>query len=163
MSSLKERENDSYLEILEAEDINIKNMKEKVKAEHLSRTRKVLESKLKSGNLLKAINTWAVSDLHYSSAFIDWSKEEISEIDRTRKLLTMHKAHHPKTMQIGYTSKKRRQRAYQHRGMCRGCNSRSSPLCPEYSGKAHRCSIEITRGTRSNRAFKDKENKRLEE
>ena len=33
----------------------------------------------------------------YSAAFIDWKKEEISEIDGGyRKLLTLHKAHHPK-------------------------------------------------------------------
>ena len=33
----------------------------------------------------------------YSAAFIDWKKEEVSKIDRrTPKLLTMHKAHHPK-------------------------------------------------------------------
>ena len=71
-------------------------MNEKVRAEYLRHTRKVLESKLNSGNLFKAINTWTVSLFCYSAAFIGWTKEEISEIDRTCKLLTMHKAHHPK-------------------------------------------------------------------
>ena len=71
-------------------------MKEKVKAEYLRRTRKILESKLNSGNLFKVINTGAVSLLRYSTAFIDWTKEEALEIDRTRKLLTTHKTHHPK-------------------------------------------------------------------
>ena len=34
---------------------------------------------------------------HYSAAFIDWTRKEISETDRrTHKLLTMHKAHHLK-------------------------------------------------------------------
>ena len=95
ISSLKGGENYKYLGILETEDT--KKMKEKVKAEYLRRTRKVLESKLNSGNIFKAINTWAVSHFRYSDAFIDWIKEEISIIDgRTRKLLTMHKAHHPK-------------------------------------------------------------------
>ena len=70
------RENYKYLGILEAEYINTKKMKEKVKAEYLRRTRKVLESKLSSGNLFKAINTWAVSLFCYSAAFIDWTKEE---------------------------------------------------------------------------------------
>ena len=97
ISSLKEDENNKYLGILEAEEKNTKKMKEKVKAEYLRRTRKVLESKLDSGNLFKAINTWAVSEFRYSAAFIDWAKEEISEIDRrTPKLLTMYMAHHPK-------------------------------------------------------------------
>ena len=61
--SLKEGENYKYLGILEVEDINIKKMKEKVKAEYLRHTRKVLESKLDGGNLFKAINTWTMSFL----------------------------------------------------------------------------------------------------
>ena len=48
ISSLKEGENCKYLGILEAEDIKIKKMKEKVKAEYLRRTRKVLELKFNS-------------------------------------------------------------------------------------------------------------------
>ena len=71
ISSLKEGENNRYLGILEAEEKNTKQMKEKVKAKYLRRTRKVLESKLDSGNLFKAINTWAVSVFRYSAAFID--------------------------------------------------------------------------------------------
>ena len=72
-------------------------MKEKLKTEYLRRTRKVLESKLNSGNLSKAIKTCTVPLFCYSTTFVDWAKEEISETDtRTRKLLTMHKAHHPK-------------------------------------------------------------------
>ena len=87
ISSLKESDNCKYQEILEAEDINTKNMKGKVKAECLRHTRIVLESKLYSGNPFKTINTWAVSLFRYSAAFIDWTKEQISEIDRmTHKL-----------------------------------------------------------------------------
>ena len=72
-------------------------MKDKVSKEYLRRVRKKLESKLNSGNLIKAINTWAVSLFRYTAAIIDWRKEEIMKLDqRTRKLLTMHKAHHPK-------------------------------------------------------------------
>ena len=52
--------------------MNTKKMKEKVKAEYLRRTRNVLESKLNSGYLFKAINTWAVSSFHYFTEFIDW-------------------------------------------------------------------------------------------
>ena len=85
--SLKEGENYKYLEILEAKEINSKKMKKKVKAEYLRLTRKVLYLILNSGNLFEAINTWAVSLYRYPAAFIDWPKEQISEIDRrTRKL-----------------------------------------------------------------------------
>ena len=57
ISSLKEGENYKYLGIVEAEDINTKKMKEKVKAEYLRCTRKVLKSKLNSGNIFKAITS----------------------------------------------------------------------------------------------------------
>ena len=64
---------------------------------HIRRTRKVLESTLNSGNLFKVINTWAVFLFRFAAAFIDWAMMKISETyKRTRKLLTMHKAHHPK-------------------------------------------------------------------
>ena len=69
-----------------------------VKKEYLRRVRKVLESKLNGGNLIKAINTWAVSLLRYSAAFIDWNMAELEKLDRrTRKLMTMHGALHPKS------------------------------------------------------------------
>ena len=71
ISSLKEGESYKYLGTLEAEDINTKKTKEKVETEYLRRTRKILESKLNSGNLFKAINTWAVFFFRYSAAFID--------------------------------------------------------------------------------------------
>ena len=57
ISSLKDGESYKYLETLEAEDINTKKTKEKVETEYLRRTRKILESKLNSRNLFKAINT----------------------------------------------------------------------------------------------------------
>ena len=51
-----------------------------------------------------------MSLFRYSAAFIDWTKEEISEIDRgTRKLLTMYKVHHPKAMYNGRTSKEKKE------------------------------------------------------
>ena len=74
-----------------------KKIKEKVKTEHLRRTKNVLGSILNSGNFFKAINTWTVSLFRYSAVFIDWKMEEISENNkRTRKLLTRHRAHHHK-------------------------------------------------------------------
>ena len=37
----------------------------------LRRVRKVLETKLKGGNIIKGINTWLVSLVRYSAGFID--------------------------------------------------------------------------------------------
>ena len=73
-------------------------MKEKVKVGYLRRVRKVLESKLNGGNIIKGINTWAVFLLRYSAAFIDLSCAELAQLDRrNRKLMTMHSALHPKS------------------------------------------------------------------
>ena len=53
---------------------------------------------LNSGNVFKAINTWAVSVVRYSAAFLGWSRLQLEEIDkRTRKLLTMQIGFHPKS------------------------------------------------------------------
>ena len=66
--------------------------------EYTRRLRKVLKSKLNSGNLVHGVNTWAVSLIRYSAAFVSWRKSELQAIDRkTRKLFTMYGALHPKS------------------------------------------------------------------
>ena len=71
-------------------------MKEKSKKECLRRTTKLLETKLSSRNLIKGINTWAVHLVRYSGPFLKWTREELMQMDqRTRKLMTIHKASHP--------------------------------------------------------------------
>ena len=55
-----ENENYKYLGILEADTIKQVEMKDKIRKEYLRRTRKLLETKLSSRNLIKGINTWAV-------------------------------------------------------------------------------------------------------
>ena len=57
-----------------------------------------MKSKLNGGNLVRGVNTWAVSLLKYSAAFVSWSKNELQAIDRkTRKLFTTYGALHPKS------------------------------------------------------------------
>ena len=98
MKSLKEGESYKYLGILEADQFKYKEMKRTVKKEYLRRVRKVLESRLNGGNLIAAINTWAVSLLRYAAGFIDWTQGELEALDRrVRKLMTMHNALHPKS------------------------------------------------------------------
>ena len=95
---LKEGESYKYLGVLEADEIKSREMREKISTEYKRRVRKILESKLNGGNLIQAINTYAVSLIRYSAAFSDWTLEEINGLDiRTRKLMTMHKALHPKS------------------------------------------------------------------
>ena len=72
-------------------------MKEKINKEYPRRTRKLLETKLSSRNLIKGINTWDVPLIRYLGAFLKWTREELKQMDqRTRKLMTMHKALHPR-------------------------------------------------------------------
>ena len=69
-----------------------------MRTEYLKRVRKVLETKLNGGNIIKGINKWAVSLLRYSAAFIDWNCTKLTQPHRrTRKLMTMHNARHPKS------------------------------------------------------------------
>ena len=57
-----------------------------------------MKSKLNGGNLVRGGNTWAVSLIRYSAAFVSWWKSELQDIDRkTRKLFTMYRALHPKS------------------------------------------------------------------
>ena len=87
-----------YLGILEADKFSEEKMNLNVLKEYIRRIRKVLKSKLNSGNLVHGVNTWAVSLLRYSAAFVSWRKSELEAIDRkTRKLFTIYGALHPKS------------------------------------------------------------------
>ena len=99
IKSLEEGESYKYfLGVLEADEVMVNEMKDKVKKEYYRRVRKVLETKLNNGNVFKAINTWAVPVVRYSAAFLGWSRLQLEEIDRrTRMLLTMHTGFHPKS------------------------------------------------------------------
>ena len=86
-----ENETYKYLGILEADTIKQVEMKGKIQKEYLRRTRKLLETKLNSRNLIRRINTWAVPLIRYSGPFLKWTRDELKQMDqRTRKLMTMH-------------------------------------------------------------------------
>ena len=73
-------------------------MKLNVLNEYIRRLRRDLKSKLNGGNLVREVNTWAVSLLRYSAAFVSWRKSELQAIDRkTRKLFTIYGALHSKS------------------------------------------------------------------
>ena len=97
IKTLAENETYKYLGISEADTIKQVEMKEKIQKEYLRRTRKLLKTKLNSRNLIKGINSWAVPLVRYSGPFLKWTRDELKQMDqRTRKLLTMHKALHPR-------------------------------------------------------------------
>ncbi|CAB3979773.1 Hypothetical predicted protein [Paramuricea clavata] len=72
-------------------------MKEILRNEYVRRMKKILKSKFNAGNIIKAINARAVSIIRYGAGLIEWTKEELKEMDRkTRKILTIYKCFHPR-------------------------------------------------------------------
>ena len=97
IKTLEEKETHKYLGILEANTIKQVQMKDTIRKEYLRRTRKLLETKLSNRNLIKGINTWAVPLVRYSGPVLKQTRDELKQMDqRTRKLMTMHKALHPR-------------------------------------------------------------------
>ena len=86
-----------YFGILQADDVKHDEMKDQIRKEYVKRIRKILKSKLNRGNIISAINSSAIAVVRYGGGIIKWTKMELEELDwKTRKLLTMYGAHHPK-------------------------------------------------------------------
>ena len=98
IKSLQEGESYKYLGNLEADRFLGEEMKLKVSKEYFRRLKKDLKLKLNGGNLVQEVNTWAVSFLRYSAAFLSWRRFELQAIDReTRKLSRIYGGLHPKS------------------------------------------------------------------
>ena len=112
MKGLKEGDSYKYLGVIQVDGMKQLEMKEKVKKEYYRRVRKILETKLNDGYIITEINTWRISLLRYSAAFLDWTGAELEQMNRrTRKLMTMHWALNPKSdVARIYLSKKERGR-----------------------------------------------------
>ena len=90
--TLAENETYKYLGIMEADTIKQVEKKDKIQKEYLRRSRKLLETKLSSRNLVKGINTRAEPLVRYSGPFLKWTRDELRQMDqRTRKLMTMQR------------------------------------------------------------------------
>ena len=86
IKSLQEGESYKYLGILEADKFLEDKIELNVLKEYIRRVRKVFKSQLNGGNLVRGANTYAVSLIRYSAAFVSWRKSELQAIDRkTRK------------------------------------------------------------------------------
>ena len=60
-----------------------------MRKEFTRRIKEVIASKLKGGDVVKAIKCWAVSLLPYSGGVVRWTKNELANLNhKTRKLLT---------------------------------------------------------------------------
>ena len=82
IKSLQEGESYKYLGILEADKFLEKKMKLNISKEYIRSLRKVLKPKLNGGNLVRGVNSWAVSLFRYSATFNSWRKSELQAIDR---------------------------------------------------------------------------------
>ena len=78
---IREKETYKYLGIYEADTIKQGKMKENIFKKYLKRTRKLLETKQYSRNLIKGINTWTVPLVRYSGPLLKWTKEELKQMD----------------------------------------------------------------------------------
>ena len=87
-----------YLGITEFDKIKESTMKESFRKEYLRRTKAIMKSRLNGKNIIKAMNTWAVSLMRYGAGIVKWTLNELGEMDRkTRKIMTMNKEFHPKS------------------------------------------------------------------
>ena len=70
-----------YLGILEGDDVKNEKVKHLVSEEYNRRLNRMLKSKLNGGNLIKAINTYAVAAIRYTAGIVKWNKEELDTLD----------------------------------------------------------------------------------
>ena len=77
------------------DDFKDESVKDRLSKEYVRRVKKVIRSKLNGGNMVRVINSWAVSLLRYSGGVVRWTKVELMNLDRkTRKLLIIQDALH---------------------------------------------------------------------
>ena len=98
MRAMGENSEYRYLGILEDDDVKNEKVKHLVSEEYNRRLNRMLKSKLNIGNLIKAINTYAVAAIRYTAGIVKWNKEELNtpELDqKTRKRLTTYGDFHP--------------------------------------------------------------------
>ena len=70
-------------------------MKEKIEKKYYKQIKAVLKSKLNGGNIINAINIWAVVTVRYRAGIINWNKGDLDKIDRqTQKLLIIQRGLH---------------------------------------------------------------------
>ena len=86
--TLEENENYMSIGILKAENIKQVKIKQIIKKKFFGRTRKLLETKRCSRNLIKEINLGRAPLMRYSGLFLKWPRKELRQIDqRTSNLI----------------------------------------------------------------------------
>ena len=108
IKALDLRDQYKYLGMLQSNEIDKKNIKDKFRTEYFERVKKILKSSLNSKNTIQAINTYAVPSLSYGFVVLDWSITELECIDRqTRNILRQyHMLHLNSDVERVYISRK---------------------------------------------------------
>ena len=84
--------------VTEGDGIQHSSMREKIWKECFRRVRSILRSELNARNRIDTINSLALPVVTYSFTIINWSPTEIKKVNtKIRKLLAMHRMHHPKS------------------------------------------------------------------
>ena len=98
IKDLEPEESYKYLGVTEGDGIQHSSVREKIRKECFRRVRSILRSELNARNRIDTINSLALPVVTYSFIIINWSLNEIKKVDtKIRKLLTMHRMHHPKS------------------------------------------------------------------
>ena len=104
-----------------ADTIKQVEMKDKIQKEYLRRTRKLLETKLNSRNLIKGINTGAVPLVRYSGPFLKWTRDELRQMDQRARKTNDYAQGVTSQRRRGQTiciKKRGRKRTCQHQRQC---------------------------------------------
>ena len=92
-----ENEGYKYLGMIQDSQIRTGEMKEKLDKEYKRRVRKLAKSRLFAGNLISAINQWALGGIRYSAGIVDWTMGDLKRMDiATRKILKCNGCLHPR-------------------------------------------------------------------
>ena len=93
-----EKEEYTYLGIVELDKIKEEEMKKKTIKEYKGLLRLILKSKLNGKNKKTAINTWAVAVFRHGAGILQWKVSELKNMDRkSRKTMTMYGILYPKS------------------------------------------------------------------
>lgn len=98
IDSLEETEYYRYLGYNQSRQIHYKETKSNLMQKFKHRLNSIMKTQLNSKNIVKAVNTYAVTILTYSFGIIKWSKSELQALQRLiNTTMSKHRKHHPKS------------------------------------------------------------------
>ena len=93
-----EQEGYKYLGVLQLDKTMNKELKENIGNEYIGIVKLICKSNLNAENFISGMNAGVIGVIRYSGGIIDWTKEELQDMDRkTRKILTLNRCLHPRS------------------------------------------------------------------